>query len=100
MMTTSRTVLRLYALVLVGCAALAGCSTAPVQKGEIIEPIFPADRILQEGVVYEGEEIISDPWEGFNRSMYRFNYHFDRYVFLPGVRAYKAITPDIVAISA
>jgi phospholipid-binding lipoprotein MlaA len=96
MMTTSRTVSHLYALVLVGCAALAGCSTAPVQKGEIIEPIFPADRILQEGVVYEGQAIISDPWEGFNRSIYRFNYHFDRYVFLPGVRAYQAITPDIV----
>jgi phospholipid-binding lipoprotein MlaA len=96
MTTTSRTVSHLYALVLVGCAVLAGCSTAPVQKGEIIEPIFPADRILQEGVVYQGEAITSDPFEGFNRTMYRFNYHFDRYVFLPAVRTYQAITPDIV----
>jgi phospholipid-binding lipoprotein MlaA len=81
-------------LVLIGCAALAGCSTAPKQKGEIIEPVFPADRILQEGVVYEAEAVISDPFEGFNRTMYRFNYRFDRYVFLPAVSAYQAVMPD------
>jgi phospholipid-binding lipoprotein MlaA len=96
MMTPSRIVTGLRVRVLICCAALAGCSTAPVQQGEPIEPVFPADRILQKGVVYEGEAIISDPWQGFNRTMYRFNYQFDRYVFLPAVRTYKAITPDIV----
>ena len=96
MMTTARMVLGSRLLALIASAALAGCSTAPVQKGEIVEPVFPADRILQEDVVYEGEAIISDPWQGFNRTMYRFNYRFDKYVFLPVVRGYQWITPDIV----
>ena len=37
-----------------------------------------------------------DPWEGFNRRVYRFNAHFDRYVWLPIVRAYDAVLPDYV----
>jgi len=94
-MTTSTTnrhpaILFLLAVLLV----LSGCSTAPKQTGEIIEPVFAADRVLGEGVVYEGERIISDPWEGFNRTMYRFNHHFDKYVFLPAVGAYQYVTPD------
>lgn len=96
MMRTRLLDLRLRLLALISLLALAGCSTAPVRQGEIIEPVFPADRILQEGVVYEGERIISDPWQGFNRTMYRFNYRFDKYVFLPAVRGYQWITPDIV----
>jgi phospholipid-binding lipoprotein MlaA len=35
----------------------------------------------------------NDPWEGFNRRMYKFNYHFDNYIFLPVVNSYKFITP-------
>jgi phospholipid-binding lipoprotein MlaA len=79
---------------LLGAVALAavGCSTAPVQKGPVVEPLFPADRVLTEGVKYAGD--VYDPWEGFNRTMYRFNYHFDKYVFLPVTNAYKAILPD------
>ena len=96
MMTTARMFLRLRLAALIASVALAGCSTAPVQKGAIIEPVFTADRILQEDVVYQGEAIISDPWQGFNRTMYRFNYRFDKYVFLPVVRGYQWITPDIV----
>ncbi len=96
MMTIPRMTSCLRLLALIVAMALAGCSTAPVQKGEIVEPVFAADRILQEDVVYEAEAIISDPWEGFNRSIYRFNYHFDRYLFLPAVRGYQWITPDIV----
>jgi phospholipid-binding lipoprotein MlaA len=75
---------------------LGGCSTAPVKVGDPVEtPTFPADRVLGEDVVYQAD-LIWDPWEGFNRTMYRFNYHFDRYIFLPGVAAYQFITPDPV----
>ena len=49
---------------------------------------------MQEDVVYQGEAIIADPWQGFNRTMYRFNYRFDKYVFLPAVGAYQAVMPD------
>ena len=37
-----------------------------------------------------------DPWEGMNRSIYKFNYGFDKYVFLPVVKAYEFILPDVV----
>jgi len=75
---------------------LGGCSTAPVMVGEPIEePIFPADRVLGEGVKYQADEIW-DPLEGMNRTIYRFNYYFDRYIFLPGIAAYQYVTPDPV----
>ena len=79
---------RLYphALVLTAVLVLSACSTAPVlPEGEDpIEPSFDAARVLIAGVETPAD-LISDPWEGFNRTMYRFNYRFDKYVFLPAV---------------
>jgi phospholipid-binding lipoprotein MlaA len=74
--------------------AAVGCSTAPVQEGPVVEPIFPASKVLDPRTHYASD--VYDPWEGFNRTIYRFNYHFDRYVFLPAVNAYQAVTPDVV----
>ncbi len=37
-----------------------------------------------------------DPWEKFNRSMFRFNDAADRYVLKPVAKGYKAVTPDPV----
>lgn len=37
-----------------------------------------------------------DPWEKFNRSIFRFNDGADRYVLKPVAKGYKAITPDVV----
>jgi phospholipid-binding lipoprotein MlaA len=34
--------------------------------------------------------------EGFNRGVYRFNYYFDKYLFLPVVKGYAFITPDFL----
>jgi len=39
---------------------------------------------------------VADPWEGFNRSMYRFNFYFDKYIFLPVVNSYEFVTPTFV----
>ena len=39
---------------------------------------------------------VADPWEGFNRSMYRFNYYFDKYLYLPVVNGYEFITPTFL----
>ncbi len=41
-------------------------------------------------------EIESDPWEGFNRSIYQFNKQADRFVIKPLAQGYQAVTPDIV----
>ncbi len=76
------------------CLALAACSSAPVQKGDkLIEPKFPSEKILPEDATYLSDQI-ADPMEGFNRTIYRFNYRFDRYLFLPVVSAYQTILPD------
>jgi phospholipid-binding lipoprotein MlaA len=37
---------------------------------------------------------VVDPWEGFNRRMYRFNFYLDKYLLLPVVHGYEFITPD------
>lgn len=37
--------------------------------------------------------LVEDRFEGFNRAMYRFNFEFDQYVFLPIVRGYRFIVP-------
>ena len=39
---------------------------------------------------------VSDPFEGFNRGMYQFNYYFDKYFFLPVVSGYEFVTPDFI----
>jgi len=85
-----------HLLLLVAVLALGACSTAPVMQGDgVIDPSFPASRVLDSDLAYLSDEI-SDPWEGFNRSMYRFNYRFDKYLFLPVVNGYKFIMPDFM----
>ena len=87
-----------HLLLLLAVLILAGCSTAPRIQGDdeqVVEPSFSADRLLDDDVSYLADEIW-DPWEGFNRSMYRFNYRFDKYVFLPVASGYQAITPDFM----
>lgn len=39
---------------------------------------------------------VNDPWEEFNLEMYRFNYNFDKYIYLPVVAGYEFITPVAV----
>ena len=39
---------------------------------------------------------VYDPLEPLNRAIYDFNARFDRYLFLPVVRAYQFVTPDFV----
>jgi phospholipid-binding lipoprotein MlaA len=74
---------------------LGGCSTAPVQQGEAEPAFFSPERLILADTT-TAIETVDDPWQGFNRTIYRFNYHFDRYVFLPVVRGYQWITPDFV----
>lgn len=71
--------LALAPLWLGGCAATPGPAT--------IDAATPASVTTANPVA------IYDPWEPFNRRMYRFNAAADRYVLLPVVRAYRAVTP-------
>jgi len=73
--------------------SLSGCATTITAK---LTPEVPAMHSVSEFSDDERVGYIADPWEGFNRSMYKFNYHFDRYVFLPVVSGYEFITPIFI----
>lgn len=45
---------------------------------------------------YEDPIANYDPWEGFNRAMYKFNYGFDKYFFVPVADTYRFILPQFV----
>ena len=82
-----------WMILLFTLAIVAGCSTAPVRHGELIEPVYPADRLIKADIKTLD---VYDPWEGFNRRMYNFNYYFDKYLFLPVVSGYAYIMPDFM----
>lgn len=89
-------VIRPYVLLCLcaGLSFLLGCSALPEKSANETPAQHPVNSVVHEEVSYAID--IYDPWEGFNRGMYRFNASFDRYVFLPAVAAYALITPDIV----
>ena len=74
----------------------SGCSVTPKVDPNIAyePPKHQAEDVLREGVEYAGD--IYDPWEGFNRRAYTFNYYFDKYLYLPVVNTYEFITPNYV----
>ncbi len=82
----------LQVLILVVLAFMfTGCGSKQATTDLQVEPATrqfnPEEREYVLDKVY-------DPLEGFNRRMYRFNYHFDRFIFLPIVKAYSFILPD------
>jgi phospholipid-binding lipoprotein MlaA len=80
---------------LVSVLSLAACSSGPAtQPQNVTEPVFSAERVLPENVDAHDATAVYDPWEGMNRRIYNFNYHFDRLVFVPAVNGYRFITPD------
>ena len=79
-------------------ALLSGCAAKQVARQEeglaIIPAKKPVSEFVRSDIVYAIDAY--DPWEGFNRNMYVFNYYFDKYVFLPVVRTYEWLLPDYV----
>ncbi|NPU83365.1 MAG: VacJ family lipoprotein [Syntrophaceae bacterium] len=69
---------------------LSGCA---VTRTSALPPEEPARHTVAEFSDDERIADIADPWEGFNRSMYNFNYRFDKYFFLPVVRGYEFVVP-------
>jgi len=71
---------------------LTACSSGPQPQPQTFqEPAFTTERIVPEG--FEPPSEVYDPWEGMNKRIYNFNYHFDQKVFLPVVRGYNFILP-------
>jgi phospholipid-binding lipoprotein MlaA len=79
----------------VACALVLGllgaCAATPKLPPEIAAHPELA-KVAEEPSVLD----VYDPIEGLNRRIYHFNAGFDRYVFLPIVRAYEFVTPDFV----
>ena len=88
------TIRRFYPILLALCLALtlAGCATTAAS----LPPEVPAMHSVSEFSDDENIARAEDPWQGFNRSMYKFNYNFDKYIFLPVVSGYEFITPTFV----
>ena len=68
--------------------SFAGCATTGVNTQAEVPPMHSIDKVRDQRFAD-----VADPWEGFNRRMYRFNYYFDKYLFLPVVNSYEFITP-------
>jgi phospholipid-binding lipoprotein MlaA len=69
----------------------AGCAGAPA-----LPPEIAAQPRLAEAAQAPSVIDVFDPLEPLNRAIYNFNAGFDRYVFLPIVRAYEFVTPVFV----
>lgn len=82
---------RTLLIVLTLALSLAGCATTGVNNaGEV-----PARHTINEFRDQRFAEV-ADPWEGLNRSMYKFNFYFDKYLFLPVVDSYEFIAPTFL----
>ncbi|KAB0663822.1 VacJ family lipoprotein [Oryzomonas japonica] len=76
---------------LVLALSLAGCAATGANTRAEVPPMHSIDAVKDQRFAEVG-----DPWEGFNRSMYRFNFYFDKYLFLPVVTGYEFITPTFL----
>jgi phospholipid-binding lipoprotein MlaA len=70
---------------------LAACAGTPQ-----LPPQIAAQPQLAEAARTPSVIDVYDPLEPLNRAIYDFNARFDRYLFLPVVRAYQFVTPDFV----
>jgi phospholipid-binding lipoprotein MlaA len=74
---------------------LCACSSGPQpqpQAENYPEPVFTPTRLLPPD--HADITAVYDPWQGLNKRIYVFNYHFDHAVFLPVVRGYEAAVPS------
>lgn len=77
-------------LLLLVVALLAGCATQPPAN----RAKYTLSDFEQPGKVHPLE--VSDPISSVNKGLYRFNYNFDRFLFLPVVNTYEFIMPNYV----
>jgi len=71
--------------------SFAGCASTRVNTQPEVPPMHSISEVRDQSFAD-----VADPWEGFNRRMYRFNFYFDKYFFLPVVNGYEFITPTFL----
>ena len=84
--------IKLLILALILTLTFAGCATITASH----PPEVPAMHTVSEFKDDDYVVRIANPWEGFNRRMYKFNYNFDKFLFNPVVSGYEFITPTFV----
>jgi len=84
---------RVYLMLAALCLALSvtGCATTAANLPAEVPAMHSVSEVTDESVA-----LTPDPWVGFNRSMYKFNYTLDKYVLLPVVSGYEFVTPSFV----
>src|SRR3954470_16079916 len=82
-------------VILLAMVLLAGCSTTPA-GGPYSQPQRQIDAVTDGNPPGADPIRVYDPFERTNRAVYKFNAQFDRYVYLPVVDAYRAVTPGFV----
>jgi phospholipid-binding lipoprotein MlaA len=62
-----------------------------------MDPANAAATAIESRPSFAGEELESDPWEGFNEVMFNFNREIvDRYILKPAATAWDFVVPDPV----
>lgn len=80
-------------LLMLALVALAACSSTPDVTPGTATPTFTDDK--PEDTTLDALRI-HDPFEPWNRGVYRFNKDFDDKIFLPVVNAYEFVFPEVV----
>lgn len=87
---------KLFIIAILSCIFTSCASTQKKIDPQL--PVTPSKQQLsdmQSDIKYPILDVY-DPWEGFNRHMYKFNYNFDKYFYLPIVSGYEFIMPDFL----
>ena len=74
--------------------SVVGCSTGPRKGDDFAPPQRTLEEVAPAGEAFAVDQY--DPFEGFNRHVYRFNAWFDDAIFLPLVGAYDFVFPEFV----
>ncbi len=73
-------------------ASVCGCATTKAH----LPPEEPPMHSIEEFTDDENMLFVDDPWIGFNKNIYKFNYYADEKVILPVTRGYEFITPGFM----
>ena len=68
---------------------ISGCAAGRAYLPDDVPPMHEVREFSDD----ENVSRTSDPWEGFNKNMYKFNYEADRFVLLPVVTGYETVVP-------
>ena len=79
------------AIALLLTISLSGCAANLVNNQAEVRPWHSINEFRDQRFAE-----VSDPWEGFNQNMYRFNFYLDKYALIPVVHGYEFVTPTFV----